>query len=171
MRLAGKLGRRGVVSAVRPGRLFFITDSSSNRRYLVDTGSAFSLMPWRSSSPPSGPGLSGADGRRIPCWGEQSFTATISGLPRQWAFLLAAVSFPILGIDFLRHHSLVVDVANQQLSSPLPRVSTVVSGQSYADAVRLPPAGTPPSTNGNSAAKVPPEAARPPSPLASGWRQ
>jgi hypothetical protein len=167
VRLAGKLGHRGVVSAIRPGRLFFVTDSSVNRRYLVDTGSAFSIMPWRSSSPPSGPGLSGADGRRIPCWGEQPFTVTINGLPRQWTFLLTAVNFPILGVDFLCHHSLVVDVANQQLSSPLPRVSAVVPGRSYAEAARSPPASAPPSPGGGSAAsEVPPRAASPP--LAAG---
>jgi hypothetical protein len=167
VRLAGKLGRRGVVSAIRPGRLFLVMDSSSNRRYLVDTGSVFSIMPWWSSSPPSGPGLSGADGRRIPCWGERPFTVTIGGLPRQWTFLLAAVSFPILGIDFLRHHSLVVDVANQQLSSPLPRVSAVVPGRSYAEAARSPPASSPPTSGGGSAANVVlPRTASPP--LAAG---
>jgi hypothetical protein len=120
MCLAGKLGRRGVVAAVRPGRLFFISDSVSHRRYLVDTGSAFSIMPWKSAESPSGPNLSGADGRRIPCWGERPFTVTIGDIPRQWQFLLAAVSFPILGVDFLRHHSLAVDVANQRLFSPPP---------------------------------------------------
>jgi hypothetical protein len=126
-------------------------------------------MPWRSSSPPSGPGLSGADGRRIPCWGEQAFTVTIGGLPRQWTFLLAAVSFPILGVDFLRHHSLVVDVANQQLSSPLPRVNSIVPGRSYADAVCLPPASNPPPPSGGFAANpMPPEAASPPL-AASEW--
>jgi hypothetical protein len=31
---------------------------------------------------------------------------------------LAAVSFPILGVDFLQHHALVVDVANLRLSPP-----------------------------------------------------
>ncbi len=144
MQLAGKLGRCGVVSAIRPGRLFFVTDSSSHRRFLVNTGSAFSIMPWRSSSPPSGPGLTGADGRCIPCWGEQPFTVTIGGVPRQWTFLLAAVSFPILGIDFLHHHSLVVDVANQRLSSPPAWVGAVVPGQSYAEAVHSPPVATPP---------------------------
>ncbi len=84
---------------------------------VVDTGLAFSIMPWQSSAPPSGPSLAGADGRRIPCWGERLFTVTIGGVPRQWQFLLAAVSFPILGVDFLRHHSLVVDVANLRLSA------------------------------------------------------
>ncbi len=139
MQLAGKLGRRGVVLAIRPGRLFFVMDSLSNRRYLVETGSAFSIMPWRSSTPPTVPGLSGADGRRIPCWGEQLFTVTIGGVPHQWTFLLAAMSFPILGINFLHHHSLVVDVANQRLSSPPPRVGAVVPGRSYAEVVCSPP--------------------------------
>ncbi len=142
--LAGKLGSRGVVAAVRPSRHFFISDSLSHLRYLVDTGSAFSIMPWQSSAPPSGPSLSGADGRRIPCWGERSFTVTIGGVPRQWQFLLAAVSFPIFGVDFLCHHSLVVDVANLRLSSPPPRVSAVTPGRSYADAVCSPPGVAPP---------------------------
>jgi hypothetical protein len=142
--LAGKLGRRGVVAAVRPGRLFFVSDSMSQHRYLVDTVSAFSIMPWQSLAPPSGPSSTGADGRRIPCWGERPFTITIGGIPRQWQFLLAAVSFPILGVDFLRHHSLVVDVANLRLSSPPPRVAAVTPGRSYADAVRSSPAVSPP---------------------------
>ncbi len=99
--MAGKLGCRGVISAIRPGRLFYVTDSVSGRRYLVDTGSAFSIMPWESSSLPSGPTLTAADGRLIPCWGERSFAVTIAGVVRRWDFLLAAVSFPIIGIDFL----------------------------------------------------------------------
>jgi hypothetical protein len=41
---------------------------------------------------------------------------TIGGVPRQWNFLLAAVSFPIIGIDFLRCHGLLVDVAKGEAS-------------------------------------------------------
>ncbi len=111
--------------------------------------------------------MTGADGRRIPCWGEQPFTVTIGGVPRQWTFLLAAVSFPILGIDFLHHHSLVVDVANQRLSSPPARVSAVVPGRSYAEAVRSPPVATPPpAVAGPSSPSVATSAASPP--LAAG---
>jgi hypothetical protein len=94
----------------------FFVDSSSNCRYLVDTGSAFSIMPWRSPAPPSGPSLCRADSRRIPCWGEWCFAVTISSVPRQWVFLLVAMSFPILGTDVLKHHLLVVDVVNLRLS-------------------------------------------------------
>jgi hypothetical protein len=99
--VAGKLGCRGVISAVRPGRLFYITDSVSNRRYLVDTGLAFSIMPWESTDTPSGPSLTAADGRHIPCWGERSCTITIAGVARHWDFLLAGVSFPIIGMDWI----------------------------------------------------------------------
>jgi hypothetical protein len=113
--VARKLGCRDVVSAVHPGCLFYITDSVSSRGYLVDTGSAFSVMPWESSDTPVGPTLTAADGRRIPCWGERPFTMTIGGVPRRWNFLLAAVSFPIIGIDLLRCRGLLVDVANLRL--------------------------------------------------------
>jgi hypothetical protein len=92
--------------------------------------------------------LSGANSHRIPCWGERFFTVTIDGVPCQWVFLLAAVSFSILGIDFLHHHSLVVDVANLRLSSPPSLVSAVVARRSYADAVRSPPAVSPPHLPG-----------------------
>ncbi len=147
--MAGKLGGRGVISAVCPSRLFYVTDSASSRCFLVDTGSAFSLMPWQSESPPTGPSLAGTDGRHIPCWGEQSFTISLDGIPRRWDFLLAAVSFPILGADFLQHHGLLVDVANLWLL-PGPSITASVapsaapggtpSGRhSCADVLRSPP--------------------------------
>ncbi len=91
--MARKLGCWDVMSAVCPGRLFYITDSVTSRRYLMDTGSAFSIMPWESSDTPVGPTLTAADGRSIPCWGERPFTVTIGGVPRRWNFLLAAVSW------------------------------------------------------------------------------
>jgi hypothetical protein len=152
--LAGKLGRRGVVAAVRPGRLFFISDSTSRRRYLVDTGSVFSIMPWQSSAPPSGPSLSGADDRCIPCWGERPFTVTIGGIPRQWQFLMAAVSFPILGVDFLRHHALVVDVANLRLFSPAPAVSPGAADQGSTEVKAPSGSSVPPATAGLSPPSV-----------------
>jgi hypothetical protein len=142
-----------VVSAVRPGRLFYIPDSVSNRRYLVDTGSAFSIMPWESTDTPSGPSLTAADGRLIPCWGERSCTVTIAGVARRWDFLLAGVSFPIIGIDFLRHHGLLVDVANLRLLPGTPPPAAVCAAigapgpapsRSYVEVVR----GVPPPSGG-----------------------
>jgi hypothetical protein len=189
--VAGKLGCRDVVSAVRPGRLFYITDSISSRRYLVDTGSAFSIMPWESSDTPCGPNLTTADGRRILCWGERPFTVTIGGVPRRWSFLLAAVSFPIIGIDFLRCHGLLVDVANLRLlPGELPVAAVDLAGEpgpstaqprSYAEVVKgapSPSAGSvflsgavPPASSLAAVSPFSPPLQRPPlaPPPASDW--
>jgi hypothetical protein len=66
----------------------------------VDTGAAFSVFPHSSASPPVGPALAGAAGRLIPCWGERQFRLSFNGKVFLWPFLLAAVQFPILGVDF-----------------------------------------------------------------------
>jgi hypothetical protein len=40
---------------------------------------------------------------------------SFTGKAFSWSFLLAAVQFPILGVDFLRHYGLLVDLAGYQL--------------------------------------------------------
>jgi hypothetical protein len=106
---------RGLVNAASPGQLVHIKDQSSNRRFLVDTGAAFSVFPHSSTDPPCGPALAGAAGQSIPCWGEQQFQLSFKGKAFSWPFLLAAVQFPIIGVDFLRHFGLLVDPAGNRL--------------------------------------------------------
>jgi hypothetical protein len=50
---------------------------------------------------------------RICCW-QRTAAVTVNCMPLQFPFLLADVRFPILGIDFLRHYKLVVDVCAEQ---------------------------------------------------------
>jgi hypothetical protein len=105
--LGGKLvSRGGVLSVVRPGKLFYITDSVSQKNFLVDTGSTFSILPFRSSSPQSGPRLTAANGRRIACWGHRRAAVVLDGAPYTWKFLRAAVKFPILGSFLQRRRRL-----------------------------------------------------------------
>jgi hypothetical protein len=111
----GKLTSRGRLAAIAPGRLVHVLDEKTNRRFLCDTGASYSVFPFRSSEPPSGPSLTGPNGQRILCWGEKELTLSFNGAAYTWIFLLADVSFPILGIDFLRHYHLVVDAASGQL--------------------------------------------------------
>ncbi len=111
----GKLATWGLVNAISPGQLVHIMDQSSNRRFLVDTGAAFSVFPHSSPDPPCGPALAGAAGQSIPCWGEQQFQLSFTGKAFSWPFLLAAVQFPIIGVDFLRHFGLLVDPAGNRL--------------------------------------------------------
>jgi hypothetical protein len=115
MRLVGKLGGRGDAAASHPGTLFFITDAVSSRHFLVDAGSSFSLLPYTSCQCQRGLVLRAADGRRITCWGFADVPIKLEGEPYTWSFLRAAVKFPILGIDFLRHFKLLVDAAGKRL--------------------------------------------------------
>jgi hypothetical protein len=110
LRLARKLAGRGSVNAVSPGdsppsggRLFFAAYAVSNTKFLVDTGSSFSIVPHRSALPTRGPSLRSANGSRIRCWGYRQRAITFGGPTFQWKFLLADVRFAILGVDFLRH--------------------------------------------------------------------
>jgi hypothetical protein len=100
---------------VRPGTLFYITDSLSQNNFLVDTGSTFSILPFKSSAPQSSLRLTAANGRRIACWGHCRISVVLDGVLFKWRFLKAAVKLPILGADFLRHFCLLVDVAGRLL--------------------------------------------------------
>ena len=91
LRLAGKLGLWGLVNAVAPGQLVYVTDQLSNRRFLVDTGAAYSILPHQSSTLPSGPPLAGPNGRPIACWGDKPVQLVLDNRRFQWTFLLAAV--------------------------------------------------------------------------------
>ena len=129
MLLAGKLRRRGVVGAIHPGRLCFIKDDISGASYLVDTGSSFSILPFRSTSAPSGPLLRSAAGQPIKCWGTRVVSFSFGGRKFSWAFLLAAVEFRILGMDFLAHFDLLVDTKAGCL---VPRPESTVAASPVA---------------------------------------
>jgi hypothetical protein len=52
------------------------------------------------------------------------------GRRHEWQFILADIQFLILGIDFLQHHNLLVDVVDHK---PLPK--TAVTAAAVADPV------------------------------------
>ena len=138
----GKLDRQGRLNAVVPGSLVHIVDQLSNRRFLVDTGASYSIFPHTSSAAPSGPKLRGAAGQLIPCWGEKTFDLSFQGRRFSWTFLLAAVSFPIIGVDFLRHFKLMVDPAANALVDKCSRESfatiSSLSAATAADSIHRP---------------------------------
>jgi hypothetical protein len=139
MRLAGKLGGRGGSADTGPSsglgcfhiaaadgdtaahshRLFFLCDSDSGRKFLIDTGSSFSILPYRSAAATYGPRLRAANGHAICCWGTSKSSVRIDKKVYQWFFIRADVCFPILGIDFLRNFDLLVDVAKERILAAL----------------------------------------------------
>ena len=93
-----------------------IIDQLTDRRYLVDTGASYCLVPHKSTKPPAKePRLIGPNGSLIRCWGEERRRLRFSGRTFEWTFLQADVAFPILGVDFLRNNKLMVDVASNTL--------------------------------------------------------
>jgi hypothetical protein len=114
LHLDGKLGRRrGQLNAL--GGLIFLQDSISKQQFLVDAGAAISVFPHRSSAATSGPLLAGADGKPISAWGKVTKKLNFGLHTFIFSFILAAVSKPILGIDFLSAHRLLVDPFSQAM--------------------------------------------------------
>jgi len=122
MFLVGKLQRRRPEPPPQLGSLnsstslLYLHDTLSGGRFLVDTGASRSVLPHVSSAPPSGPRLAAASGRIIPSWGTRLVPLKFGGSSFSWEFLLAGVDRPILGLDFLSAHGLVVDAAGRRVS-------------------------------------------------------
>ncbi len=109
LHLVGKLGGPGRLNAVAAGQLIHMLDQISNRRFLVDTGASYSILPHCSSLPASGLKLFCLAGQPIPCWGDRLVQLRFQDQDFSWKFLWADVAFPILGVDFLRAHKLLID--------------------------------------------------------------
>ncbi len=98
--------------------LFFLCDSVSKRQFLVDTGAEVSILPatgldTRTKS--SGPPLIAANGSTIKTYGTRKLSLRLGPKSYTWDFVIADVSRPLLGADFLCFHSLLVDLNGRRL--------------------------------------------------------
>jgi hypothetical protein len=103
-----------------PGSLFHIQDQHTHRRFLCDTGASYSILPHQSSAVARSPPLHGPAGRPIKCWGERELTLTLNNKQYKWIFLLADVSFAIIGIDLLKIVNLWWMPPRASSSTPAP---------------------------------------------------
>ena len=122
MLLSGKRVGRSSLKAATTGigskALFHVWDSLSKRKFLVDTGAEISVVPatrfdWLNGH--TGASLLAANGSQISTFGTKTLTIQIPEGVFRWAFVVASVSQPLLGADFLRAHSLLVDVKHHRL--------------------------------------------------------
>ena len=110
------------------------------------------------------------------CWAEWRLSVIFGGHRYSWAFLLADVQFNIIGVDFLQHFQLLVDVAAGGLRQALPATATVAAAvpadqqSSFQSSPSLPTVEAHPSTSlptvealelpsATAAARTPPTAA------------
>lgn len=112
------------------GRLF-VKDRGTNTEYLIDTGSDICVYPvtaLRERRRITNYQLSAANGSTIDTYGYFQQNLDL-GLRRNfpWRFVVADVTKPIIGVDFLSHYRLIVDVSQQKLVDSLTNISTVAS--------------------------------------------
>ena len=117
-------------------RLFYVRDTHTNTRFLVDTGSEVSVISptaadrRRSLDPRT---LMAVNNTPINTYGQRSLTLNL-GLRRSlpWIFIVADVQKPILGADFLSHYGLSVDMRQCKLidTSTRLRVQGILSSGS-----------------------------------------
>ena len=117
-------------------RLFYVRDTHTNTRFLVDTGSEVSVISptaadRRHSLDPRT--LMAVNNTPINTYGQRSLTLNL-GLRRSlpWIFIVADVQKPILGADFLSHYGLLVDMRKCKLidTSTRLRVQGILSSGS-----------------------------------------
>jgi cleavage and polyadenylation specificity factor subunit 1 len=123
-------------------RRLFVRDKSSGIQFLIDTGADLCVYP-RSliRRPPrvSDYELSAANGTPIATYGTVLMSLNL-GLRRdfKWRFLIADVSNPIIGTDFLAHYKLLPDLSQGRLLDS----TTLLTSKGEVTACRVPSINT-----------------------------
>lgn len=107
-----------VMSTGQTGTLLFVRDGPSGRNFLIDTGAKVSVFPAvgaDSRSGRTGPRLEAANGTAIRTYGTRKISLSIDGHRFPWEFVIADVTQPLLGADFLCAHNLMVDIKGRRL--------------------------------------------------------
>ncbi|XP_037877338.1 uncharacterized protein K02A2.6-like [Bombyx mori] len=130
------------------GRLF-ITDSKTKNQFLIDTGSDICVYPvsaLRERRYKTSFQLSAANGSVINTYGYIELNLNL-GLRRDfpWRFVVADVTMAIIGVDFLSHYNLIVDISNQQLIDTLTNlkfVTSICKNNCLVTSVKIPTGGS-----------------------------
>ena len=120
----------------RPAQLGLITDEISRHQCLLETGSQVSLWPPSPTSlkvNQSRVRLTAANGTPIRSFGQQRRQIKIGGKQYSFIFLIAQISRPILGLDFLQTFAMTIDLRLRHLihsgvSTCLSSASSEISG-------------------------------------------
>lgn len=117
--IAGIAGKRDFKLNFSVNRIF-ISDKNNGYKFMIDTGAEICVLPPTTAITTrirrTDKRLFAANGTTIEVYGEKRLTLNL-GLRREyiWIFLIADVTSPIIGIDFLSHFDLLVDSRNKVL--------------------------------------------------------
>ena len=82
-----------------------------------------------------GPKLTAANGSNIRTYGKRTISLKFNDRHFKWTFTIAQVSQPLLGADFLRAHSLLVDLKVQRLIDPSDFTSITLRSVPHLDSI------------------------------------
>ena len=102
----GKLPNRSTVNNLSAGvssSLLHVFDSNTRKYFLVDTGSALSILPpgLAKATRPNHQPLIAANGTPIKSFGTRQIELQLGLQKYSWRFIVAVVTQPIIGGDFL----------------------------------------------------------------------
>ena len=99
-------------------QMLYVRDRNSGQTFLIDTGARVSVFPATGAdthSGNSGPQLEAANGTLIRSHRSRNITLSLDGCSFNWTFVIADVTQPLLGADFLHSFDLMVDIKGQRL--------------------------------------------------------
>ena len=117
------------VSSDRRHKVLRIVDQDSKVAYLIDSGAEVSVLPVDVETKklfPASTNLRAANGTGIKTFGQRVVTLNL-GLRRKfvWIFLLAEISEPIIGADFLEKFGILVDIKNRKIVDNTTSLCTI----------------------------------------------
>lgn len=105
-------------------------DDITKQSFLIDTGADVSVLPLSTSTPSyelrsTATQLFAANGTPIKVAGEKLIKLNL-GLRREfcWPFVVADVTCPIIGADFIRHHDLLIDLRRNRIIDNITKLET-----------------------------------------------
>lgn len=121
-------------------RRLFVFDKTNKLNFLIDSGAEISVLPsskFKNGNNKSDIILTAANGSNITTFGKKLLNIDL-GLRREFPFIfiIADISKPIIGADFLCKYGLLVDVKHKCLIDPLTKLS--VNAFSFYCKVPLP---------------------------------
>ena len=114
--------------------LLRLKDNNTGITFLIDTGAEYSVLPATPTDRARGTNgldLQAANNSSIQTYGQRMLTLSL-GLRRDfnWIFIIADVSHPLLGADFLSSYDLLVDTKRGRLIDHLTELSSPASHSS-----------------------------------------
>ncbi|GFX98987.1 retrovirus-related Pol polyprotein from transposon 297 [Trichonephila clavipes] len=113
----------------------FLLDRKSGQKFIIDSGSEICVIPpspTMNKSPQSNFSLFAANNTKIPAYGMVRKELNL-GLRRPfiWTFIIADVSSPIIGADFLKHFNLLIDLKKKRPVGDYRQLNSVTEFDSY----------------------------------------